>query len=132
MAPKKISGSCSRLAVTMLPSASTRSEEHTSELQSHSDLVCRLLLERVADHPHLHSFPTRRSSDLKIFPILFEGKQHGAMLDRTVVGQIERGLHDHAQSAVAADGAEEDFRLLLPAGGHDAAVRQHEIGRAHV
>src|SRR5260221_3289682 len=24
----------------------TRSEEHTSELQSHSDLVCRLLLEK--------------------------------------------------------------------------------------
>src|SRR5260221_917578 len=27
-------------------SAATRSEEHTSELQSHSDLVCRLLLEK--------------------------------------------------------------------------------------
>src|SRR5436190_6812812 len=26
--------------------AKTRSEEHTSELQSHSDLVCRLLLEK--------------------------------------------------------------------------------------
>src|SRR5260221_11554117 len=26
--------------------AFTRSEEHTSELQSHSDLVCRLLLEK--------------------------------------------------------------------------------------
>src|SRR5438034_4828578 len=26
--------------------APTRSEEHTSELQSHSDLVCRLLLEK--------------------------------------------------------------------------------------
>src|SRR5436190_7319911 len=26
--------------------ASVRSEEHTSELQSHSDLVCRLLLEK--------------------------------------------------------------------------------------
>ena len=26
----------------------TRSEEHTSELQSHSDLVCRLLLEAAA------------------------------------------------------------------------------------
>ena len=26
--------------------SSTRSEEHTSELQSHSDLVCRLLLEK--------------------------------------------------------------------------------------
>src|SRR5260221_7734102 len=28
------------------PSKVTRSEEHTSELQSHSDLVCRLLLEK--------------------------------------------------------------------------------------
>src|SRR5438034_6899779 len=27
-----------------------RSEEHTSELQSHSDLVCRLLLEKKKDH----------------------------------------------------------------------------------
>src|SRR5438034_2495153 len=27
-------------------SAMSRSEEHTSELQSHSDLVCRLLLEK--------------------------------------------------------------------------------------
>src|SRR5437588_5164384 len=32
----------------MVPSViyMTRSEEHTSELQSHSDLVCRLLLEK--------------------------------------------------------------------------------------
>src|SRR5436190_14755588 len=28
------------------PKSSSRSEEHTSELQSHSDLVCRLLLEK--------------------------------------------------------------------------------------
>src|SRR5436190_10274315 len=28
-----------------------RSEEHTSELQSHSDLVCRLLLEKKKEHP---------------------------------------------------------------------------------
>src|SRR5260221_2527453 len=28
------------------PSSPSRSEEHTSELQSHSDLVCRLLLEK--------------------------------------------------------------------------------------
>src|SRR5260221_3011790 len=32
-----------------------RSEEHTSELQSHSDLVCRLLLEKKKEH---HSQPT--------------------------------------------------------------------------
>src|SRR5438034_282797 len=53
-----------------------RSEEHTSELQSHSDVVCRLLLAKdssahpipayaaLADPPVLPSFPTRRSSDL--------------------------------------------------------------------
>src|SRR5260221_3755761 len=29
-----------------IPHQSHRSEEHTSELQSHSDLVCRLLLEK--------------------------------------------------------------------------------------
>src|SRR5260221_10179440 len=29
---------------------SCRSEEHTSELQSHSDLVCRLLLEKKNKH----------------------------------------------------------------------------------
>src|SRR5260221_3098278 len=31
---------------TLLLTAIPRSEEHTSELQSHSDLVCRLLLEK--------------------------------------------------------------------------------------
>src|SRR5260221_1888801 len=30
----------------MLATMKERSEEHTSELQSHSDLVCRLLLEK--------------------------------------------------------------------------------------
>src|SRR5690606_25658437 len=61
-----------------------RSEEHTSELQSRENLVCRLLLEKkkqkararscspstaasaawYGERPVLHSFPTRRSSDL--------------------------------------------------------------------
>src|SRR5699024_10383749 len=44
--------------------AQARSEEHTSELQSRFDLVCRLLLESSANHLNLYSFPTRRSSDL--------------------------------------------------------------------
>src|SRR5260221_4777627 len=52
---------------TMLPQSFTmprskslleaRSEEHTSELQSHSDLVCRLLLEKKKNshgRPHCH------------------------------------------------------------------------------
>src|SRR2546430_9427264 len=32
-----------------------RSEEHTSELQSQSNLVCRLLLEKKKSHRHDHS-----------------------------------------------------------------------------
>src|SRR5476649_2748665 len=34
----------------MYMATSARSEEHTSELQSHSDLVCRLLLEKKKKH----------------------------------------------------------------------------------
>src|SRR5260221_12496047 len=37
---------CSASMQHCTPAKSTRSEEHTSELQSHSDLVCRLLLEK--------------------------------------------------------------------------------------
>jgi len=35
--------------VANMPGAVARSEEHTSELQSHHDLVCRLLLEKKKD-----------------------------------------------------------------------------------
>src|SRR5438034_6725027 len=51
-------GSCSPAPATPARTASrcsagpktpSRSEEHTSELQSHSDLVCRLLLEKKKD-----------------------------------------------------------------------------------
>src|SRR5690242_16058473 len=37
--------------------ASVRSEEHTSELQSHVNLVCRLLLETTRHHPRTTLFP---------------------------------------------------------------------------
>src|SRR5438132_7792826 len=40
----RLPAGCAR--VPDLPTACWRSEEHTSELQSHSDLVCRLLLEK--------------------------------------------------------------------------------------
>src|SRR5260221_8237164 len=38
------------VAVRVIPPILIRSEEHTSELQSHSDLVCRLLLEKKKKH----------------------------------------------------------------------------------
>src|SRR4029434_7962589 len=45
---------------------SVRSEEHTSELQSHLNLVCRLLLEKNIS-PFLHS--TIENADTPHFPI---------------------------------------------------------------
>src|SRR5438034_3534443 len=51
---------------TVLPLG--RSEEHTSELQSHSDLVCRLLLEKKKtnnDTPRHSSARTNAASRLK-------------------------------------------------------------------
>src|SRR5262249_18695228 len=52
------------LEITFQNPPTGRSEEHTSELQSLTNLVCRLLLDSQSDHPAPHSFPTRRSSDL--------------------------------------------------------------------
>src|SRR5438034_3437359 len=39
-----------------------RSEEHTSELQSHSDLVCRLLLEKKNKKSAVGAFERKRNS----------------------------------------------------------------------
>src|SRR5256886_7397944 len=46
-----------------------RSEEHTSELQSQSNLVCRLLLEKKKNHlEHVHNaqYTSRTSSSLQL------------------------------------------------------------------
>src|SRR2546430_10607509 len=48
-------------AFHMVTSRPSRSEEHTSELQSQSNLVCRLLLEKKTQHHELAcTAPTRR------------------------------------------------------------------------
>src|SRR5437667_8018876 len=47
-----------RLALLLL-----RSEEHTSELQSHHDLVCRLLLEKKKKNKIKHTENTKATSD---------------------------------------------------------------------
>src|SRR5437867_5536686 len=46
--------------VGVLP-VSARSEEHTSELQSPYDLVCRLLLEKKKPHVRQHTYHPYRS-----------------------------------------------------------------------
>src|SRR2546421_8201567 len=44
--PPRFCHACGRRLAVQVTPASYRSEEHTSELQSRSDLVCRLLLEK--------------------------------------------------------------------------------------
>src|SRR5690349_22154416 len=44
--PREQSISSANESVTDCPATASRSEEHTSELQSRRDLVCRLLLEK--------------------------------------------------------------------------------------
>src|SRR5437588_8466783 len=46
----RIYGDGNSLPRTQRRACVQRSEEHTSELQSHSELVCRLLLEKKNDH----------------------------------------------------------------------------------
>src|SRR5690242_21514450 len=55
------------IKISVKSSSSRRSEEHTSELQSHVNLVCRLLLEKKK-HTFVpfrtHSSPSRRAPHL--------------------------------------------------------------------
>src|SRR5215211_1724092 len=51
-------------AKSVLPTR-RRSEEHTSELQSHSDLVCRLLFLMIRRPPRSTLFPYTTLSDLR-------------------------------------------------------------------
>src|SRR5215211_8262353 len=72
-------GRTSRSRKTLAPSAwamaavssaeqASRSEEHTSELQSHSDIVCRLPLEKKKQNPHSsRPYKQKRKSD-KVIP----------------------------------------------------------------
>src|SRR5260370_30900805 len=55
-------GQTTHIAARMEQMATARSEEHTSELQSHLNLVCRLLLEKKI--PHLANSPPRHSTTL--------------------------------------------------------------------
>src|SRR2546430_5514948 len=57
-----------------------RSEEHTSELQSQSNLVCRLLLEKKKTQPRLHSSSILMS--YAVFCLL--------RIDLVVTGVLER------------------------------------------
>src|SRR2546427_3674669 len=46
---------CARWSQRLMPEPELRSEEHTSELQSQSNLVCRLLLEKKKTKNNTHT-----------------------------------------------------------------------------
>src|SRR5690242_10888373 len=109
-----------------------RSEEHTSELQSHVNLVCRLLLESAAAHRALHSFPTRRSSDLaralrrrcaqrRAHARRHSEREHGRVDARDARRGTRRPRSDYRGSC--------DLRRSI---GRGIAGHPGEIGRAHV
>src|SRR2546430_4967072 len=50
---------------TGAPGMRARSEEHTSELQSQSNLVCRLLLEKKKKKHKYHPYPSQQIHDLR-------------------------------------------------------------------
>src|SRR5476649_194099 len=71
----------------------SRSEEHTSELQSHSDFVCRLLLAQKKDYTDGSGCPSRlRRSFLRM--VVFEqsvGRSwHGTVQERVFFLMIRR------------------------------------------
>src|SRR5476649_3100749 len=51
-----------RRSATWPPPRRSRSEEHTSELQSHSDLVCRLLLEKKKQTHRTHEIQKKKNT----------------------------------------------------------------------
>src|SRR5690554_2732307 len=117
----------------MAMSCMARSEEHTSELQSRPQLVCRLLLELYGDRRVLHSFPTRRSSDLCFFDL------HFATADECrdslpVMATCNKGVPEHQRDIqmLRADGSSfpAEYRATPKLDGdelHGAVVVFHDI-----
>src|SRR5437762_1042652 len=110
----------------------SRSEEHTSELQSPMYLVCRLLLEYSALHHHLHSFPTRRSSDLEPQVPNFGPPRRGPRLRPGMVLALEPMVNVGTSDVQIL----QDNWTVVTVDGRLSAHFEHtitvEIGRAHV
>src|SRR5256886_5874907 len=62
-------------AATSLLLVAVRSEEHTSELQSQSNLVCRLLLEKKTKHHNADLTSHRRAAEVQHPPLTTDSHQ---------------------------------------------------------
>src|SRR2546430_2871764 len=90
--------------VALNPSGASRSEEHTSELQSQSNIVCRLLLEkkisRTMHSPYVLSTSPRFRPLLRVF-LLAQGPVYRQVRQLTVQRRPTRHLRAPARSARA-------------------------------
>src|SRR2546429_3094608 len=98
MKPTRLLRSCASIS---LP-ARTRSEEHTSELQSRLHLVCRLLLEKKKKTPYTVSATARCHTHLQArLPLvqphpLNPGRRLRGSVSRLVVRRSDRIVTRHA------------------------------------
>src|SRR5437867_2086291 len=111
---------------------SSRSEEHTSELQSPYDLVCRLLLETSRPSPPSTLFPYttlfRSISDERTNVTYYNGVR---VPDRYRVGAIDHGWAVIAHALEREHGGGFPYpQARMLAGALEWAFEQ--IGRAHV
>src|SRR5207253_2996015 len=126
-----------------LPMRCSRSEEHTSELQSRGHLVCRLLLEKKKSVRHrairrAFTYPgallstTSTTSSIPslslhdALPIYLDSQRSGEPIERVTVLPVSTEGITTSVGAHAASQQRHSLLTLLPT---DALL---EIGRAHV
>src|SRR5205807_1515088 len=108
-----------------------RSEEHTSELQSPCNLVCRLLLDPAPATIYtlsLHDALPILDRGRRIDPGIAAGRKHRRHQHRENGADAKRihAHHEQARGQVAVGGGRLDVRRRL------AGALENQIGRAHV
>src|SRR2546430_12618971 len=91
-------GSTSTSASAVQPPRARRSEEHTSELQSQSNLVCRLLLEKKKTTIHIIGNPFTFNSVFGLIPHNFNYSFSSSLLlphPRSVYDDVADHSHVH-------------------------------------
>src|SRR6516164_7582495 len=74
---------------TTTPGRSSRSEEHTSELQSQFHLVCRLLLEKKKDRKVIDLIEDAKNSTA--FAVWTDGGIHAGPVDGAIPATLQLG-----------------------------------------
>src|SRR5260221_717809 len=108
-----------RMARSLISSAGClRSEEHTSELQSHSDLVCRLLLEKKKELHETHQTAVVALGEHVLRRLLLKDAE-----DLRLQGGFRVGRGEQLAERVDAVGEEADTHLPHSTSGEKTHLR---------